>query len=105
MTKSANAPLRVFRHSGFGFLSSFVIQRFVRVRSMAPMHAEKRKEAFHEPLFRSAVANLLPACSADRYRRSPIGEVLERRTASGLARRRDNNISGESTPARRQTRA
>src|SRR5437870_1446536 len=25
MTKPANAPLRVFRHSGFGFLSSFVI--------------------------------------------------------------------------------
>jgi len=26
MTKPANAPLRVFRHSGFGFLLSFVIR-------------------------------------------------------------------------------
>ena len=43
MTKPANAPLRVFRHSGFGFLSSFVIQRFVQVRFMVPMHAENER--------------------------------------------------------------
>src|SRR5438045_8754445 len=49
MTKSANARLRVFRHSGFGFLSSFVIQRRVRLRFMVPMHAQKRLEALHEP--------------------------------------------------------
>jgi len=43
MTKPANAPLRVFRHSGFGFLSSFVIQRFVQVRFLVPMHANKER--------------------------------------------------------------
>src|SRR6266516_756133 len=52
MTKPATAPLRVFRHSGFGFLlsfvirhSSFVIQRLLQVRFMASMHAQKRKGA------------------------------------------------------------
>src|SRR5882672_4567327 len=45
MTKPATAPLRVFRHSGFGFLLSFVIQRLLQVRFMASMHAQKRKGA------------------------------------------------------------
>src|SRR5438552_13257293 len=59
MTKPASAPLRVFRHSGFGFLSSFVvIQRLVQVRFMVSMHAKKRKGALHEP--RSAA---VPAAS------------------------------------------
>src|SRR5947207_13686356 len=49
MTKPANAPLRVIRHSGFGFHSSFVTQRLVRVRFMVPMHAQKRMAAIHEP--------------------------------------------------------
>src|SRR6266516_5476488 len=47
MTKPANAPLSIFRHSGFGFLlsfvichSSFVIQRLVQFRFMVPMHAK-----------------------------------------------------------------
>src|SRR2546422_440578 len=48
MTKPAAAQLRVFRHSSFGFLSSFVIQRFVQVRFLVPMHARKWKEAFRE---------------------------------------------------------
>src|SRR5438876_10164611 len=43
MTKPANAPLRVFRHSGFGFLLSFVIQRLMQFRFMDPMHAKRRK--------------------------------------------------------------
>src|SRR6266699_6396979 len=58
MTNPAAAQLRVFRHSGFGFLSSFVIQRLVQVRFMVPTHAKKRKAALHEP--RSAA---VPAAS------------------------------------------
>src|SRR5207245_5472698 len=49
MTKPATAQLRVLRHSGFGFLSSFVIQRFVQVRFMVPMHGLKVVGALHEP--------------------------------------------------------
>ena len=45
MTKPANAPLRVFRHSGFGFHSSF--NELVQFRFMVAMHAKKRKEALH----------------------------------------------------------
>src|SRR2546422_827719 len=48
----ATAQLRVFRHSGFGFLSSFVIQRFLQVRFMVPMHAKKRKGVPHETTVR-----------------------------------------------------
>src|SRR5438874_6095023 len=43
------AQLRAFEHSGFGFLSSFVIQRLMQIRFMVPMHAKKRKRALHEP--------------------------------------------------------
>src|SRR5438046_6972166 len=50
MTKPATAQRRVFRHSGFGFLSSFVIQGLVQVRFMVPMRAKKRKWAFNELL-------------------------------------------------------
>src|SRR5881396_3037783 len=51
MTKPATAQLRVFDiwASDFFRHSSFVIQRFVQVRFMVPMHSEKRKEALHEP--------------------------------------------------------
>src|SRR5438874_2665781 len=42
-TKPATAQLRVFRHSGFGFLSSFVIQRLVQVRFMVRMHSENER--------------------------------------------------------------
>src|SRR5213592_1853223 len=51
MTKPANAPLRVFRHSGFGFLSSFVIQRLMQFRFMVPMHAKNETGDLHEPLW------------------------------------------------------
>src|SRR5205814_5768348 len=48
MTKPANAPLKVFRHSGFGFLSSFVIQRPMQFRFLVRLHAKNRKETLHE---------------------------------------------------------
>src|SRR5438045_570128 len=46
MTKPANAPLRVFRHSGFGFLSSFVIRHsslndLCNSGSSCPVRAER----------------------------------------------------------------
>src|SRR6266700_2338579 len=53
MRKSATAQLRVFRHSGFGFHSSFVIQRLVQVRFMVPMHGIQVVKALHEPTVRS----------------------------------------------------
>jgi len=49
ITKPATAQLIVFRHSGFGFHSSFVIQRLVLVRFMVPMHGIQVVKAFHEP--------------------------------------------------------
>src|SRR6266705_3727826 len=53
MRKPATAQLRVFRHSGFGFHSSFVIQRLVQVRFMVPMHGIQVVKALHEPTVRS----------------------------------------------------
>src|SRR6266478_883461 len=49
-TKPATALLRAFRHSGFGFLSSFVIQRLILIRFLVTMHAQKRKESTHLPM-------------------------------------------------------
>jgi len=65
MTKPANAPLRVVRHSGFGFLSSFVIQRLMQFRFMVPMHAQKRMAALS---MNSKVGQAKP--TADRASRS-----------------------------------
>src|ERR1051325_4071195 len=48
MTKPAAAPRRTFRHSDFGFLSSFVICLWPH-RFMVRNPCEKRKWAFHEP--------------------------------------------------------
>src|SRR5213083_119854 len=46
MTKPANAPLRVFRHSGFGFLSSFVIcySSFIAGLLLFGLHAAHSEE-------------------------------------------------------------
>src|SRR5437016_2649454 len=53
MTKPATAQLRVFDIRAWVFFrqSSFVIviQRFLQVRFMVPLHAEERKAALHEP--------------------------------------------------------
>src|SRR5713101_3213972 len=76
MTKPANAPLRVFRHAGFGFLSSFVIQRLMQSRFIVPMHAEKRKRAPHDPVVRAT-----PFCNlAERFLTLTL--TLNRRTVS-----------------------
>src|SRR5438309_1714732 len=61
MTKPATAQPRVFRHLGFGFLSSFVIQRLVQVRFTVPMHTQNRKEAFQGRIDRALVASLTSA--------------------------------------------
>ena len=44
MTKPATAQLRAIGHSGFGFLSSFVIQRLMQIRFIVPMRAEKASD-------------------------------------------------------------
>src|SRR5258705_12179120 len=54
---------------------TFSLRRF-----MVPIHAKKQKEASMNRWSVAQVANLA-------YRRLPIGEVLELRTASGLATR------------------
>src|SRR5437867_8803200 len=69
VTKPATAQPRVFRHMGFGFLSSFVIQRLVQARFMVPMHAKKRKGALHEP---ECAAGILPA---DQSEKSTAGRM------------------------------
>src|SRR6059036_3322448 len=43
-TKPATAQLRAIGHSGFGFLSSFVIQRLMQIRFIVPMRAEKASD-------------------------------------------------------------
>src|SRR5438477_3567381 len=49
MTKPMTAQLRAFGHSGFGFLSSFVIrhsfviQRLMQIRFIVPMHARSER--------------------------------------------------------------
>src|SRR5216117_839067 len=48
-TKPAIAQLGAFGHSGFGFVSSLVIQRFVQIRFMVPMRAKNSVGALHEP--------------------------------------------------------
>src|SRR5436190_20883631 len=54
MTKAANAPLRGFRHSGFGFLSSFVIRHSTTcaIRVHGPNTCGKTKGASPLPLCR-----------------------------------------------------
>src|SRR5881392_1806709 len=54
MSKPAIAQLRAFRDSGFGFLSSFVIQRLVQIRLMVPMHSKKERRLSMNPRFLSA---------------------------------------------------
>src|SRR5438093_7620802 len=48
MTKPATAQLRAIGHSGFGFLSSFVVRHSTAyaIRFMVLMHARKTKEGF-----------------------------------------------------------
>src|ERR1043166_8624963 len=50
-TKPAPAPRRTFRHSDFGFLSSFVIRylSFGRSGSLSQCIRKKRNGALHEP--------------------------------------------------------
>jgi hypothetical protein len=59
MTNPAIAHVSALRHSGFVFLSSFVIRRLsFDNRFVVPMHAKKRKAAHHE---QQSAAGILPA--------------------------------------------
>src|SRR3989442_7491845 len=73
MTKPATAPLRVFRHSGFGFLSSFVIRHssfkdLCKSGSGSQCMRKKRKGPLHQPTHRTSnfqlpMGHCLPPCS------------------------------------------
>jgi hypothetical protein len=88
MTKPAIAELRAFRHSGFGFLSSFVIRHSTTCASLVhgPNACGKTKGAFHEPA-RPSICGLPWESSAEDARTpdaSRLPGVSEPREASGV---------------------